>query len=324
LIRGFTFERAISWPFTAPHAATFPWIFGLAYALVLMAVFGALALLGADDFAGWIAALEVAEGSVNPDAGFNALFGSFASVILWWALGVLASWILWAKFETASQRRYIRNGPFSLGFGTDEARMMVVGLLWGLAGLAMVAAPAFLLIRAVSSAAGLSIIGALATEDMQERTIGSLFGALGLCVLLFPLYTFFATRLAPCFGLTVRERKIRFFDAWNVSRGRAWSILGAYVILGVGGSIGGQVINGIAQAIAAPATMDLFSEAERGADVRVLLLSPQLLVPMGFCFFISLFVQGVLQHVVGGPAAFAVRHDLRGGIEEENQIEMFS
>lgn len=323
MIRGFTFERALSWPFTAPHAATFPWVFGLAYALLSLAVFGALALLAADDFAGWIAALEAAEGSVNPEAGFNAMFGSFASLIPWVALGVLASWMIWAMFETASQRRYIRAEAFSLGFGADEARMMVIGLLWGLIGFALIAVPV-LLIMWSALAAVFAGAGGMTEAEVGERILGPLFGAMGMLVLILPLYVFLATRLAPCFSLTVRERKIRFLDAWNVSRGRAWPILGAYVILAIAGSIGGQVINGIAQAIAGPATMDLVSEAERGADVRALLLSPQFLVPIGFYFFIVLFVQGVLQHVVGGPAAFAVRHDPRGGIVEENQIEVFS
>lgn len=323
MIRGFTFERALSWPFTAPHVASFPWIFGLAYALVFMAVSGAVVLLAADDFTALFAAMEAVEGSTNPEAGFDILFGGLARLIPWMALSGLASWMIWAMFETASQRRYIRGESFSLGFGADEARMMVVGLLWGLIGFALIAVPILLIMWSALAAVFAGAEG-MTDAEVGERILGPMFGAMGLSVLVFPVYVFLATRLAPCFGLTVRERKIRFFDAWNVSRGRFWPILGAYVILAFAGGILGQVITGIAQMIIMPATMNLANAAERGADMRSLILSPAFLVPMGGYVFIVLYVQGVLQHAVGGPAAFAVRHDPRGGIEEENQIEAFN
>jgi hypothetical protein len=323
MIRGFTFERALSWPFTAPHAASFPWIFGLAYALVFMAVFGAAALLAADDFVAWIAALEAADGSNNPEAGFDALFGGLAGLIPWMALSGLASWMIWAMFETASQRRYIRGEAFSLGFGADEARIMVVGLLWGLIGFALIAVPVLLIMWSAMAAVFAGAEG-MTDAEAGERILGPMFGAMGLMLLIFPVYVFLATRLAPCFGLTVRERKIRFLDAWNVSRGRFWSILGAYVILAIAGSILGQVITSIAQMIIMPASMNLVSSLDQVADVRGLIFSPGFLVPAGAYVFIVLFVQGVLQHAVGGPGAFAVRHDPRGGIEEENQLEAFN
>ncbi|WP_291197003.1 hypothetical protein [Hyphomonas sp.] len=323
MIRGFTFERALSWPFTAPHVASFPWIFGLAYALVFMAVSGAVVLLAADDFTALFAAMEAVEGSTNPDAGFDILFGGLARLIPWMVLSGLASWMIWAMFETASQRRYIRGEAFSLGFGADEARMMVVGLLWGLIGFALIAVPILLIMWSALAAVFAGAEG-MTDAEVGERILGPMFGAMGLSVLVFPVYVFLATRLAPCFGLTVRERKIRFFDAWNVSRGRFWPILGAYVILAIAGSILGQVITGIAQMIIMPATMDLANAADQGADMRGLILSPAFLVPMGAYLFIVLYVQGVLQHAVGGPAAFAVRHDPRGGIEEESQIEAFN
>jgi hypothetical protein len=55
-----------------------------------------------------------------------------------------------------------------------------------------------------------------------------------------------------------------------------------------------------------------------------LLWSPGFLLPMGIFLFISQFLQGLLQHVVGGPAAFAARHDPRGGVEDEAKVDAFS
>ncbi|MFN7164128.1 MAG: hypothetical protein ACK4P2_04850 [Hyphomonas sp.] len=323
MIRGFTFERALSWPFTAPHLATFPWIFGLVFALVSTAVFMAIGLLAAGDFTAWINAVEAADGETDPQAGLSALMGGFGGMIGWIGLSAAAGWVIWAMFETASQRRYIRGEAFSLGFGADEARMMVVGLLWSLLGAVLVAGPVILIIWSAFAAI---MAGAEGMTDAQagERIVGPVFGAMGLMLLVTPLYIFLATRLAPCFALTVRTRKISFLDAWNVSRGRFWPILGAYVIIAFAGGIIGQVLLGIAQLLILPATLNMANAAERGADVAALMLSPAFLVPIGTYIFIALFVQGVMQHAVGGPAAFAVRHDPRGGIEEENQIEAFN
>jgi hypothetical protein len=69
--------------------------------------------------------------------------------------------------------------------------------------------------------------------------------------------------------------------------------------------------------------MGMVQDAETGGDVTAHMLSPAFLIPVGLYVFVLMFLQGVLQHVVGGPAAFAVRHDQRGGIEEENQLEAF-
>ena len=90
MIRGFTFERALSWPFTAAHAATFPWIFGAAYALVLILFYGLIGLLAADDFVNWFTALEAADASTDPDEQMALAFGGFARLLPWGLLGGLA------------------------------------------------------------------------------------------------------------------------------------------------------------------------------------------------------------------------------------------
>jgi hypothetical protein len=150
-------------------------------------------------------------------------------------------------------------------------------------------------------------------------------GGFGLALLLFPVYVFFATRLAPCFGLTVKDKKIAFFDAWNVSRGRFWPILGAYLVLAIASSILSQVIGAIAQLLVMPGMMEFSNVADNGSfeEVGAFLTSPGFLISAGIYLFIVLFMQGLVQHVVGGPAAFAARHDPRGGVEENAQVDVF-
>lgn len=321
MIRGFTFERALSWPFTAPHAASFPWIFGAAYAAAMILTFGLIGWLSAGDVTAWINGIEVIDETVDPDAQFGAVMSSFGRLVPWMALTALASWVLWAMFETASQRRYIWGKGFSLGFGADELRMMAVGFCWSLVGFLLMALPALLI---MGSAIGAMVSGTASSRQIETMMFGAMAGVFGLMLLILPLYVFFATRLAPCFSLTVMQKRFRFLDAWNVSRGRFWPILGAYVILAIAGSIIAQVISGIAQMIIMPGMINFAQAAETGADIRGLILSPQFIAPLGLYGFIILFLQGLLQHIVGGPAAFATRHDPRGGVEEAGRIDVFS
>lgn len=321
MIRGFTFERALGWPFTAAHVATFPWFFGAAYAVAYGLVFACIGLLAADDFTNWIALLEAAESTPNDEEQVAMVLGGFARLIPWGLLSGLISWAVWAMFETASQRRYIWDKPFRLSFGADELRMMIVGFLWAVMGLVLIGLPMVLIFGAT--------FYTLFTDPTQFNSPGAtdqlalqILGTFGVLLLALPLYVFFATRLAPSFGLTVREKRIRFFDAWNVSRGRFWPIFGAFVILAFSGSILVQIISGIAQTLIMPSMMNLANAAD-GASLRTMIFSPGFMVPMGVYLFLTLFLQGVMQHMVGGPAAFAVRHDPRGGIEADAQIGAF-
>ncbi len=321
MIRGFTFERALSWPFTAAHAATFPWIFAAAYALVMILVYGVIGLLAADDFVSWFTALEAADASNDPDEQMELAFGGFARLLPWSLLYGLASWIIWAMFETASQRRYIRDEKFSLGFGADEVRMMVVGLLWFVMGLVVIGLPLVLTMGGIFYQLLTDPIGFETNANSQQVAL-QVLGSFVVLLFIFPFYVFLATRLAPSFGLTVQARQVRFFDAWNVSRGRFWPILGAFVILAVAGNIIGQVLSGIVQTLMTPVLIDLANGVD-GDDLRTVILSPRFLVPMSLYGFVILFLQGLIQHFIGGPAAFAVRHDPRGGVEEQARIGAF-
>jgi len=319
MIRGFTFERALSWPFSAPHLATFPWLFGAAYAAVWLLAIAVIGFAASGPLIDWAAADE----AQHPDLFTEAMRRGFLSLAPWAAVTILTGWVIWAMFETASQRRYIWGKPFTLGFGRDELNMMGVGLAWSLLGLVILAIPVLMAIGSIWAAIAAAADG-LADDEAVRRIAAPIFGAIGLSLLLLPAYAFFATRLAPCFGLTVKDGHIRFFDAWHVSRGRFWSIFGAYVILAFAGAILGQVVTGIAQMILLSSLTSLSADALNGPELMSRLGSPGFLVPMGVYLFVSLFLQGLLQHVVGGPAAFAARLDPRGGVEDEARVDTFS
>jgi hypothetical protein len=166
-------------------------------------------------------------------------------------------------------------------------------------------------------------VAGLSEEKSVERlllTIGSVFG---LMLIFFPIYAFFATRLAPCFAMTIKDRKIVFFDAWNVSRGRFWPILGAFLIISIAGGIAASVLGQILQALLMATTMNSFNTVESGDDLARIVMSPAFIVPMGIYAALRLALTGLLQHVTGAPAAFAARHDPRGGVDDAANISIF-
>ena len=95
--------------------------------------------------------------------------------------------------------------------------MMIVGLLWSLMAIACFLPMLFIMFGSGVSLFNQALEGG-SDASMQDEAIATVFGALGLMLLLFPVYVFLATRLSPCFAMTIKDRKIVFFDAWNVSR----------------------------------------------------------------------------------------------------------
>jgi len=325
--KGFTFDGALMFAFRAAHVRTFPWFFALAFATVCTALTGLAMFLMKDTVFGFfdqMTALASSDASSEEEV-MREVFGTMSSMLSDMAplmiLGTLVSWVVWSIFETASQRRYIRDEPFSLGFGADELRIMGTSFFW------------FLLqavIFIVPIVAGFSVFGnvisfldgRITEQEFERAMLGSAFVAPLSMLFLFPLYVFLATRFSPCFGLTVKDRKIAFREAWAVSRGRFWPILGAYVIIAlVGGMVAGAVAS-IAQIILMPAMMSANFLYDDVPDFRSL-MTPGFVVAMLFYTFVRYFVSGLLMHFADGPAAFAARHDPRGSVDDGLRITEF-
>ncbi|OYW88047.1 MAG: hypothetical protein B7Z22_03260 [Hyphomonas sp. 32-62-5] len=316
----------MTWGCSCPHFKSFPWIYGLAYAAIYVALFLVIGLLGWQALAEWFLALQELENDPNPMPAdvFAALFGGFGRLVPLILVASLVGWVVWAMFETASQRRYIFGAKFSLGFGGDEVRIMVVGLLWALMSLVIFVVPIILFVSAFGALAEMDPSGQL-DDQTAARFLGTFFAGFGLMFLFSLLYIFIATRLAPCFGLTVKEKEIRFFDAWNVSRGRFWPILGAYVIIVVVVSVFSQIISAIAQMLMMPFLMSLpVGDELPTEEMAAIFLSPAFIAPMALLYFGLMFVQGLTQHFVGAPAALAARHDPRNDLGDAERVDIFS
>lgn len=323
---GFSFDRALTYPFKAPHFKSFPWLFGLAYAAIYVALFLVIGLLGWQALAEWFLALHQLENDPDPMPAdvFGVIFGGLGNLVPLILIGSVAGWVVWAMFETASQRRYIFGAKFSLGFGGDEVRMMVVGLLWTLMSLVIFVVPIVLFVNAFGALEGMDPSGEL-DDETAARFLGTFIPGFISMFLFSLLHIFVATRLAPCFGLTVKEKEIRVFDAWRVSRGRFWPILGAYVIIVVVVSVLSQIISAITQMLMMPFLMSLPVDGDVSAEeMAAIFLSPALIAPLALLYFGLLFVQGLSQHFAGAPAALAARHDPRNDLGDAEQVDVFA
>ncbi|MFN3609092.1 MAG: hypothetical protein ACK4Y9_08515 [Hyphomonas sp.] len=323
---GFSFDRALTYPFKAPHFSSFPWIYGLAYAAVYVTLFLVIGLISWQTLAEWFLALQQLENDPNPspDEVFELMFGGMGQLIPLIVIGGLIGWVFWAMFEVASQKRYLFGEGFSLGFGGDELRMMIVGLLWGLMSFVVFLIPGVLMFSAFGVLMGTDLSGQM-DDQTAGRFIAFFFSGFGLMFLFFFLYVFIATRLAPCFALTVKEKQIRFLDAWTVSRGRFWPILGAYVIIVIVVSVVSQIVSMIGQLLMMPMLMTLPQEGNVPVEALAgTFLSLGFIIPLALIYFMMLFVQGLSQHFAGAPAALAARHDPRNDPSEADRVDVFS
>lgn len=323
---GFSFERALTFGFKAPHIKSFPWLVGLASGLG--ATLTTLLLFWATkaqtvNIANKLEAF-LTSGIEPEQEEVIALLKQFAMGV-WPIFGaaILAYWVISAIVTTATMRRYVRDASFSIGFGADEMRIMALQLMWTLMGL-IVMAP-FILILGGFFWSTFSDVAAGGPDPSEAAVLSAVFGSFGISIFLFPIYVFLATRLAPCFALTVKNRRIRFFDAWNVSRRRFWPILGAYVIIAIVGSIVVNIVNQIVQTgLLMSIPFDEMANMESFTGVVDVLFSPTVIIMVALMVFIQAATQAIYNHFAAAPAALAARFDPREELGQQQNIDVFS
>lgn len=199
----------------------------IAFAIVgalLIAAFAALAWGSVGPVLNWYAQIITAS-ATNDTAAIEAagfpteIFQFFGLMILW----LFPFYILCAAYEAACLRWMIHGetqGFMGLSLGAPTWRVWSCYWMW------------FLLNMALSTVMG--ILSAFVTGAM---VIGSgdpmaTFGAMMLInVLQYVVMAYFAIRFAPGAATTIARRKFSFFEAWTVTKGRFFALLGAFVLL---------------------------------------------------------------------------------------------
>lgn len=319
----FTFDGALMFGFRAAHARSFPWKFALAFALVCTVLTALFVYLTKDILLGFINSIDKLDsaGVDEPAVFFDLMFGMFVSFAPWGVLAALVSLAVWAMFMTATQRRYIRDEDFSLGFGADEVRMMGTGFIWYLGQSLMGVLPLLIMLPVFGEVMEFAR-GEVSENEMVAFVMGRVAYLLTVMLVTFPVYVFFATRFSPVFAMTLKEGKIAFGDAWIVSRGRFWPILGAYLIVAIVGGMAVGFVSTFVEMLVSPAFM-LSLDTVGDVPELLSLFTPGVIAGMLAYTFIRYFLSALLMHVVQGPAAFAARHDPRGSVDDALRVSEF-
>jgi hypothetical protein len=138
------------------------------------------------------------------------LSGALQSLLVGLA-GLLVSSILYA----AVQRAIIRpdeGGPGWLRLGMDEVRLFLLVLLY-----------LFIVLVAILIV-GLFLGGPI--RRMDPATLQLVALAIGGVV-----FAYFGTRISLTFPLTLKERAFSISEGWRLTRGRFWTLFGAYFII---------------------------------------------------------------------------------------------
>jgi hypothetical protein len=205
---------------------------------------------------------------------------------------------IWAVFEAASQRRYLRGEAFRLRIGADEGRLAVVGLIWfAFLVVAYFALVIALVIPAVIAGFVAGIPGAVVVG-------GVIFLALMIAG------TYFFARFSGASALTVREGQIRFFESWALTRGLGWKLTGAFLALFVMFTVIVLILYaGLGAAGFGLVWPSIDGESGSALTEKILaaVAQPGFWGPMLFLLFLVMSVYGVFAHAFAGPGAWLVR-----------------
>lgn len=195
----------------------------LAFLLINALIYGASAYLMRDAFADYMAwATQIAESGglasgTPPPMPPQSVLNAVPAALL---LGLLFL-VLMAVYEAACLRWLVRGeaggGLFGLRLDADAARVLLVYLTWVGVVLAVYVA--------------LIVVGtALAFLFALVRAPVGLFLALAPLLFLGGLI-FVGVRFAPAAAVTIQAQRYAFLRAWAVTKGRFWSLFGAFAFI---------------------------------------------------------------------------------------------
>lgn len=276
--------------------------FVLVYAVLTLVLQGVGVWTQAPVYELYLRAIAGNDGDITPYAdelsarSFRANIG--ALILLPFSLA------LWVLFEAASQRRYLRAEGFSLKLGADEGRLAVVGLIWF----------ALLIAGYLALVLGAVIPGVIVGLAVGAAAGALLGGGIFLIGLVAALYLF--ARLSPAAPLTIRDRQIRFFESWNLTRAHGWSLAGSYFVLFAVFTLVSVVLYAVlfflAFVLVAPAIGSSAGDETANAVLSGM-AQPGFWAPMAFVMLLVLMVFGAFAHALGGPAAWIVREEAYPG-----------
>lgn len=215
----------------------------IAICIVSFGLFVALNFAAVADYASWYVGIIQSSSTGVVD---ESMITPPASVI---ALGPLMFlfqifyYVIMAAFEAACLRWMIKGeqkGFFGFSFGADTWRVYLTYWIWFFLALAMGAV--FLIIFGGM----LGSMFALGAAGGDPSALGGAALALPFVFLaLFVVFGWLCVRLAPAAATSIARNRFAFFDAWKVTGGRFWALLGSFVLLFVMYFVATMIVYGV-------------------------------------------------------------------------------
>jgi|CXWL01.1.fsa_nt_gi hypothetical protein len=298
-------------------------LLGATIAFVVMAVLmvGAFYVLNAQaisDYIGWATSLganmENAKPGAPPSMDMMMPPQSVMALGPMYLLFILFYHILLASYEAACLRWMIRGetgGVLGLSLGADTWRVYFGYWIWFFLLIAF-----YIVIAVVAFGLAGSFV-AVGGAQPGSSMGGGMAVFIPLIVLALVLgLVYFAVRLAPAAATSIARRKFAFFDAWTVTKGRFWALLGAFVLLllmflvlcivasiGMGAMIGMNAASHMAQN----------GEPESAAAALQMMSNPQVLVPIVVMYATMLIASMLLYLALFGVNARAALAAIEDG-----------
>lgn len=200
-------------------------------------------------------------------------------------------YVLFAAYEAACLRWLVRGetgGLMGLSLGADTWRVYLGYWVWF--GLYMAFSLVFTILT--GAAAG---VGVMAGGNM-DPSVAMAAPMLIVTVLRLVLMIFFAVRLAPAAATSVGKQKFAFFDAWTVTKGKFWTLFGAFFLVFLLFFIAEIVLVGVLFAVIG---LDLFQAGASSDPAQLIaaLFTPQNMIIVGGAYIVLLLL-GVLVYLL--------------------------
>ena len=281
----------------------FVWKFALSYAAVMMVMQVCSMWLQWPLYETYGRVFTEGEGNIAQytdeiqSASMRANLASLLMIPIW--LG------MWAVFEAAQQRRFMRGEGFKLQFGADEGRLLLVGLIWG--GM-MFAAYIALIVMMIVPVIILAVIGTSGSGAIIAVILVSLFALIGLGG-----FIWLVAKMSAASALTIRDETLRFFESFRVTRGKTGVLFGTIALQFLVILIASLIFYGVLFALGYGAVGDIVADIRDGSatadDMLAVLRSPGFLGAFAVLGFVWLAIYAVLAHIFAGPPALAAKTD---------------
>jgi hypothetical protein len=137
-----------------------------------------------------------------------------------------------------------------------------------------------------------------------------------ICLALLLALLWIGVRLAPAAATSIARKRFAFFDAWKVSKGRFWALLGAFLLLYIMMMVAFFILYAVgagAVVVGLMSQMGAMNETATPEQVLALFAQPQVLIPLALLWLAMLAGYFVWKVAVFGVNARAASLALEEG-----------